>query len=169
MWHGTHPYWLDGLHKKYGHVVRVSPSELSYTDGQAWKDIYGHTRDGKRGCAKEPRFYGPVKDLDNGTPGILEADDVNHTRFRKIFSHAFSPKALQEQEPIFQKYTSLLIDKLKEKIGGNSHGEFDLLAWYKCVRSNLWSSIWASLIVVAQLYHVRCDGRPHLWRILEAS
>ncbi|EFQ36369.1 cytochrome P450 [Colletotrichum graminicola M1.001] len=130
MWRGTHPYWLDGLHKRYGRVVRVSPSELSYTDGRAWKDIYGHTREGKRGCPKNPRFYGPVKDLDNGTPGILEADDVNHARFRRIFSHAFSPKALQEQEPIFQKYTTLLTQRLKEKMDGNSQGEFDLLAWY---------------------------------------
>ncbi|KAK2008307.1 cytochrome P450 [Colletotrichum eremochloae] len=130
MWRGTHAYWLDSLHQKYGHVVRVSPSELSYTDARAWKDVYGHSRAGKRGCAKNPRFYGPTKDLDNGTPGILEADDVNHARFRRIFSHAFSPKALQEQEPIFQKYTTLLIQRLKEKMAGGSQGVFDLLAWY---------------------------------------
>lgn len=133
MWHGTHTYWINRLHKKYGYVVRTSPSELSFIDGQAWKDIYGHTREGKKGCAKEPRFYGPVKDLDNGTPGILESDDVNHARFRRIFSHAFSPKALLEQEPIFQKYTTLMIHKLKEKMAGEGQENFDLLAWYKCV------------------------------------
>ncbi|KAF6837161.1 cytochrome P450 [Colletotrichum plurivorum] len=136
MWHGTLPYWIDRLHKKYGPIVRVSPTELSYTASQAWKDVYGHSRGSdekkKRGCAKNPRFYGPVRDLDNGTPGILEADDANHARFRRIFSHAFSAKALLEQEPIFEKYTSLLVRRLKDKMaeGSSRGGGFDLSAWY---------------------------------------
>lgn len=104
---------------------------MSYTSAQAWKDIYGHAHDGKRTNGKEPRFYGPVKDLDNKTPGILESDDANHTRMRKIFSHAFSHKAIQEQEPIFQKYTSSLIKKLKMAIAEDSKRQFDILAWYK--------------------------------------
>lgn len=93
-----------------------------------------------------------MKDLDNGTPGILEADDVNHARFRKIFSHAFSPKALQEQEPIFQKYTSLLIHKLKDKIDGNSQGEFDILAWYKYVNPNM-ACVEMRMIMVKMLWN----------------
>lgn len=131
LWHGTHAYWINRLHKKYGEVARISPTELSYTSAQAWKDIYGHAHDGKPTNGKEPRFYGPVKDLDNKTPGILESDDANHTRMRKIFSHAFSHKAIQEQEPIFQKYTSSLIKKLKMAIAEDSKRQFDILAWYK--------------------------------------
>lgn len=50
---------------------------------------------------------------------------------RKIFSHAFSHKAIQEQEPIFQKYTSSLIKKLKLAIAEDSKRQFDILAWYK--------------------------------------
>ncbi|KAI8627216.1 cytochrome P450 [Xylariaceae sp. FL1651] len=130
LWHGTHAYWINRLHKKYGDVVRITPSELSYANAQAWKDIYGHAHSGRRVNDKEPRFYGPVKDLDNKTPGILEADDQNHTRMRKIFSHAFSHKAIQEQEPIFQTYTSLLITKLKKVVAEDPRRQFDILAWY---------------------------------------
>lgn len=46
------PYWvaflgghqapfMKKLHDKYGDVLRFSPNELSYTDAQAWKEIYG--------------------------------------------------------------------------------------------------------------------------------
>jgi cytochrome P450 len=131
LWHGTHTYWIHRLHQKYGPVVRVTPTELSYTDGRAWKDIYGHAHKDHRVNGKEPRFYGPVKDLDNKTPGILEADDQNHTRMRRIFSHAFSHRAIQEQEPIFQAYTDKLIRKLKEAVAADGKREFDILAWYK--------------------------------------
>lgn len=36
--------WMLKLHEKYGPVVRISPNELSYTDAQAWKDIYGYQK-----------------------------------------------------------------------------------------------------------------------------
>lgn len=161
MWHGTHTYWIDRLHRKYGYVVRTSPCELSFIDGGAWKDIYGHSRGDKKGCGKDPRFYGTVKDLDNGTPGLFESDDINHARFRRIFSHAFSPKALLEQEPIFQKYTTLMVNKLKEKMARDAQDKFDLLAWYKCVqyypRDTLHSRL-TNLVGTIQLYDLRCHG-----------
>ncbi|KLU92793.1 hypothetical protein MAPG_11778 [Magnaporthiopsis poae ATCC 64411] len=130
LWHGTHAYWIHRLHQRYGSVVRVTPTELSYTDAEAWKDIYGHAHQSHQVNGKEPRFYGPVKDLDNGTPGILEAGDEDHTRMRRIFSHAFSHKAIREQEPIFQAYTDKLISKLREVMATDEGREFDILAWY---------------------------------------
>lgn len=41
---GTQVPFMQGLHEKYGSVVRFAPDELSYTDEQAWKDIYGHQK-----------------------------------------------------------------------------------------------------------------------------
>lgn len=29
------------MHKKYGHVVRVNPDELSFTHPDSWKDVSG--------------------------------------------------------------------------------------------------------------------------------
>lgn len=42
---------------------------------------------------------------------------MDHTRVRRLFSPAFSDRALKEQEPLFQKYVDLLVRKLGETIG----------------------------------------------------
>lgn len=36
---GRSPLQSLELHKRYGKVVRVSPNELSYSDGDAWKGL----------------------------------------------------------------------------------------------------------------------------------
>jgi len=37
--------WLDdvvSLHERYGPVVRIAPNEISFVDGEALKQLYGH-------------------------------------------------------------------------------------------------------------------------------
>lgn len=41
------------------------------------------------------------------------ADDDNHTRQRRALAHAFSQKALLEQESIIRGYVDLFVEKLK--------------------------------------------------------
>ena len=110
--------------------MRITPSELSYSSAQGWKDIYGHANHGKQANTKEPRFYGSPSDLDNKTPGILEADDENHARMRKVFSNAFSPKAIQEQDPLFRTHVDLLVKELKIATADDSERQFDIAMWY---------------------------------------
>ncbi|PMD41851.1 cytochrome P450 [Hyaloscypha variabilis F] len=141
LWRGTHAFWIHRLHKKYGDVVRVTPSELSYASAQAWKDIYGHAHHGKQTNGKEPRFYGLPRDLDNKTPGILEADDENHARMRKIFSHAFSHKAIQEQEPLIRTHVDKLVTKLREATVENSVRKFDICLWYTYTTFDIMSDL----------------------------
>ncbi|KAF5250385.1 hypothetical protein FANTH_4418 [Fusarium anthophilum] len=120
-------YWLQRLHDRYGVIVRVAPNEISYIDPQAWKDIYGF-RKGKSGkFVKDITFYGP--DAANGG-GIFRADDENHARQRRVFSHAFSEKALLEQEPILCQYVNLLIASLYDTIQTGSHSRIDIERWY---------------------------------------
>lgn len=52
----------------------------------------------------------------NGQHGILTADRENHARMRRLISHAFSEKALREQEGFLQQYVDLLIKGLKEHV-----------------------------------------------------
>ncbi|KAH7047586.1 RadP cytochrome P450 epoxidase [Macrophomina phaseolina] len=90
---GIEPYHLQWLHDTYGDVVRISPNELSYTTAKAWKDIHGHAA--------------PV--------GLFLADDGDHGRQRRIFSHAFSDRALKDQEPLFRGYVELLMANLRSQ------------------------------------------------------
>lgn len=107
---------LGELHRKYGSVVRIGPTELSYIDPVAWNDIYGFKNESiGRQMPKDPAFYS----LDPSADSVnMDADlsDVSHGRQRKVFSHAFSDRALREQEGLVATY----VDKLVEKLGGLS-------------------------------------------------
>ncbi|KAF9886747.1 hypothetical protein FE257_011124 [Aspergillus nanangensis] len=101
--------WVTALHAIHGDVVRVAPDELSYATGEAWKGIYGHAATGKKVTEKDPRFYGPSF---NGAPDIIRAKGPDHARFRRNFSHAFSDRALRDQQPLICGYVDMLIVSL---------------------------------------------------------
>ncbi|KAL4895595.1 cytochrome P450 [Aspergillus ambiguus] len=101
--------WITELHTIYGNTVRVAPSELSYSAPDAWKGIYGHATAGKKTTEKDTRFYGPSF---NGAPDIIRALGPDHSRFRRNFSHAFSEKALREQQSLISHYVDMLVAKL---------------------------------------------------------
>lgn len=127
LWNGEDASTKLALHEKYGPVVRVSPTELSYREAQAWKDIYGHQTRGKKSFPKDSRFYAPAV---NGAPSILTADDPTHTRHRRILAHAFSDKALKEQEPLLKKWSDMLVNKLKENVEKSPSTPLDMVSWF---------------------------------------
>lgn len=100
--------WLQALHKQYGPVVRLAPNELSFIEPEVWKDVYGHRA---TTFVKTAEFYGP--DAYGSPPGIMRADNVSHARQRKTVSHAFSDKALKDQEQLLKGFVRLLVDKLR--------------------------------------------------------
>jgi hypothetical protein len=104
--------WISRLHREYGSIVRVGPNELSFIDAQSWKDIYGFQPAGKTGNHKDPQFYDFVSLV---VKNLVNANDQEHARMRRIFSNAFSDKALKEQEPLLFKYADLMVQKLHEK------------------------------------------------------
>jgi cytochrome P450 len=116
---------IKALHDRYGEVVRIAPNELSFIDGDAWKVIYG-TRTGHGQKAKDHRFYPPTA---GGAPSILISNDVDHSRFRRLLSHAFSDSSLRGQEPIIKYYVDLLMQRLHEKAGSGKQA-LDIVSWY---------------------------------------
>lgn len=105
------------LHAKYGPVVRLSPNEVSFISGEtAWQDIYGFRTGKMKGQAnmqKNPAWYAQPP---TGSSHIIVANDEDHSRYRRTFSHAFSEKALANQEVLLQKYVDLLVGRLKELV-----------------------------------------------------
>ena len=97
------------LHAKYGAVVRIAPTELSFITADAWHDIYGHHQ-GSPKFAKNPLWMAPGE---NGVHSILSANDADHSRYRRLLSHAFSERALLQQEWLVQSYVDLFISRLK--------------------------------------------------------
>ncbi|KAM3414128.1 Versicolorin B desaturase [Cercospora zeina] len=117
---------LRQLHEQYGEVVRFSPTELSFTNSQAWKDIYGHGR------IQMPKglFYPPDE-----TPNISFSNDADHSRFRKAMANAFSEKALRTQELLIKQYIDEFILKLRGV--AESRSSVDMVLWYNLVGFDL--------------------------------
>jgi hypothetical protein len=109
---GRIPFWIKAQHDKYGRIVRVSPFELSFDREPAWKDIYG-SRPGHANFHKDPIHVGSVQSLP-GVSTITMANDEDHARQRRALSHAFSTKALLEQEHIVRQYIDRFADKIRE-------------------------------------------------------
>lgn len=122
---GRFPQKTKALHQQYGDVVRIAPDELSFIDGEAWKPIYG-TRVGHGQKSKDHRFYSPTA---GGAPSIIVSNDADHSRFRRLLSHAFSDSSLRGQEPIIKGYVDLLMQRLHENIEGGTK-TVDMVAWY---------------------------------------
>lgn len=120
---GTLNEAIHQAHKKYGEVVRIAPDELSFTSGEtAWQDIYGFrtAKQDKGSYMKDHLFYNIPP---NGVPSInTPISDREHSRHRRILAHAFSDKALREQESLIQQHVNLLIFRLKEQCEGPDHG-----------------------------------------------
>lgn len=127
---GTTVENVTRLHAKYGDAVRVSPNEVSFISGEtAWQDIYGFRTGKMRGhttMAKDPAWYSPTP---NGVGHIIIANDEDHTRFRRVLSHAFSEQALRGQEVFLQRYVDLCIDRLKETVLSENATQ-DVTEWY---------------------------------------
>lgn len=75
-------YHIQDLHKRYGPVVRIAPNELSFTDPQAWEDIFIRQPPGiaktshSHALAPDMAFYNPFGDL---PPSVISSDDVSKT------------------------------------------------------------------------------------------
>ncbi|KAJ5105249.1 Cytochrome P450 monooxygenase [Penicillium alfredii] len=118
---------IKELHDKYGDVVRIAPNTLAYRAAPAWKDIYGHRKKGQRTFLKDPSLYSPTP---NGVNAIITATEHNHSRMRRLLTHAFSNKALREQEGILHRYANLLIERLQDQLGASRSQVIDMTRWF---------------------------------------
>ena len=67
----------------------------------------------------------------NKVPSILNVEsDVEHGRMRRVLNHAFSDKAMREQEPLIQEYIDLLMKSLHQAA---EEGPQNMVAWYQFV------------------------------------
>ncbi|KAG9237249.1 cytochrome P450 [Amylocarpus encephaloides] len=121
-------YKIKALHDIYGPVVRTGRDELAFSSGAALRDI--HTRYGPWHTAfpKDPIAYPTMAGRKPSILTVLGDDD--HSRYRRLLSHAFSDKALQEQAPLIKKYIDLLMKRLHEN---SEKGPQDLVKWFNFV------------------------------------
>lgn len=117
---GRSPFNIAEAHKKYGPIIRIAPNQLSVSDAGAWKEIYGH-HPREKTFLKGPPYNDDVENL--GLRNIVNVKDpVVHGEMRRMLSHAFSTKALMEQEDVIQSYIDLLIKRVGQRYGDKERG-----------------------------------------------
>lgn len=109
------------FHRRYGDIVRFQNDGLSFSTAQAWKDIYGYGHGSTQWPKQEFRPPG-------GISNILFSNDVDHARFRRALGHAFSDRALGQQEPLIKSYVDQLIRGLGEE--AKEGRSADMTMWY---------------------------------------
>jgi len=60
----------------------------------------------------------------------LVSNNADHSRMRRLLSHAFSDAALRHQEQLITRYLELLVEKLRQQVVGPEQGKVDLVQWY---------------------------------------
>ena len=107
---GNQVRWMQSLHIKYGPIVRYGPNDLSYTETQAWKDIYGYQK-GRKENPKDPKFY---LTPEHGASALPELSEAEHAVIRRIIAPAFSQRALKKQEPLFQRFADMMVATIRD-------------------------------------------------------
>lgn len=109
--------------------------------------------------------------MPNGVPSILIANDVDHSRIRRLLANAFSEKAPHEQKPLLQQYVDLLIASVRVRaIAGESidisdwlsFTTFDIIGdlsygeWFNCLQCavyHFWVTILFDIFKASALIH----------------
>ena len=139
------------LHAKYGMVVRVHPDELSFIGSSAWADIYA-------GRPQLPKPTFGLPETPNGIHSLGTVPDAeSHWHQRKIISHAFSDRALLSQEYILQKYSDLLIDRLRDQ-PNLQDGSLDICSWYNFTTFDMLGDL-----CFAESFHCLETAENHPW------
>ncbi|OJJ02061.1 hypothetical protein ASPVEDRAFT_887673 [Aspergillus versicolor CBS 583.65] len=147
-WYGVRWTAIEKAHARLGPVVRISPNHLSFTDPDAYKDIYGH-----RSSIIKDEFYSHMA---GDTPNMADSTDrADHARKRKYFASIFSAKNVGMLEPRVAECVRKLLRCLELKTRGQkvaetdrfpvrADGSFDVRPWfnmftYDAISSMMWS------------------------------
>lgn len=95
-----------GLTIPPGDVVRTGPNRLSFVTPQSYRDIYGHVKHGEKRFLKNKWYQ-------QDEPRITRIrDPVEHGQQRRALAHAFSARALRDQETVVHQYVDMLLKQL---------------------------------------------------------
>ncbi|RYO81975.1 hypothetical protein DL766_003476 [Monosporascus sp. MC13-8B] len=156
--------YLQAMHRKYGHVVRIEPNVLSFIDGQAWPDIYGHKTGHRTGSAAGemargnlPKSSYGVRTNANGYADIINAPtEADHRRMRRLMNHMFSASAIAGQLPIIRKYVDILIARLHARAALGE--QVDIVMWYNYTTFDILGQL-----AFGQDFGCLQDGEFHPW------
>lgn len=139
--------------------MRTAPDRLSFATPQAYHDIYSHVKHGHKRFLKNKWYM-----ANNQEPRITRVRDPQvHAEQRKALSHAFSAKALRDQERIIHQYVNALMNRLNE-LGEGGNKPIDV--------TTAWN--WLTFDVIGDLafgepFDAIRDGSDHWFHLMAST
>ena len=98
------------LHEKYGHVIRVGPNALSFSDLADFEAIYGFNKAIEKGD-----FYDFARDLRKKSENIFSArtNATHREHRRKVFGPALSGAKIASYEPTVSEHVDVLLSRIE--------------------------------------------------------
>ncbi len=117
---GVRTKTIHEWHQKYGPAIRIGPNELSFSNVESVKEIYGQQTIFQKAPIYEHITLPPL--------GVFSLINKSaHSQRRRLLSHAFSQSNLLESEPLIRQH----VHNLLEHISGRPEEPLDML---KCFR-----------------------------------
>ena len=95
---------------------------------------------------------------DNGIHSILSANDADHARYRRLRSHAFSERALSQQEELITSSIHLLISRPRERTSSSDAAVVDLV---QCFDFTIFDIV--GDLSLGESFHCLEESRYHGW------
>jgi cytochrome P450 len=111
---------LHKLHQRYGSAVRVGPNEVSFSNNESIKEVYGQQTSFIKAPIYETMSQPPL--------GIFSLRDRSlHSQRRRLLSHAFAQSNLFETEPLILQHVQRLLNRVQD----NLSKPLDMLALFR--------------------------------------
>ena len=97
---------------------------------------------------------------ENGVHSILSANDADHSRHRRLLAHAFSERALREQEYLPLAYVNLLISRLSGLVSSSESGTavVDIVQWLNFTTFDIVGDL-----ALGESFHCLEESKYHGW------
>ena len=115
------------MHEKYGPVVQVAPTEVSFCSPGSWQAIYAGTKGNPQSAFQKSDFYDAFVSL--CTSIVSERSPEKHREMHRYLSPALSDRSLKQQEYLIAG----IIDKFVQRIGEASDKTVNLTQWFNLV------------------------------------
>ncbi|KAJ9609570.1 hypothetical protein H2200_005897 [Cladophialophora chaetospira] len=111
---------IHELHRKYGPTVRVAPNELSFSNSECVREIYGQQTNFLKAKIYETMSLPPL--------GIFSMrGKEEHSQRRRLLSHAFAQSSLMDSEPLIRVH----VEKVLREVRSGAHAPLDVMQLFR--------------------------------------
>ena len=118
---GRRIFYIDSLHRRYGPVVRISPTEVAVSDVESYKQIHSVSSKFTKDIWYEKLANFPCHSV------FTMRNTKDHAQRRKLFARGFSKTYLREHwEDVIKDKCRLAVEKIRDDA---MKGSADILKW----------------------------------------